>query len=72
MLCMTLFRIIIAIGAPTSSGSKSNGDPATEIYEFRKRQDANFHLGQQKDVVLFPGNTGSGKSTTALFLAAVI
>lgn len=69
IFCLTLFRIIIAIGAQaTDSGSNSNSGLVTAIYKFWKEQDKHFHLGKQKDVVLFLGNTGSGKTTTALFL----
>lgn len=66
IFCLTLFRIIIVIGAKTDTVSNSND--ANAIYEFWKEQDKQFHLGTQKEVVLFLGNTGSGKSTTALFV----
>lgn len=42
--------------------------PASSIMEFWKEQDKHFDLGTQKQVTLLLGSTGSGKSTTTLFL----
>lgn len=61
--------IIIANGVTIGSASDSNDDSVTEIYEFWKQQDKSFHLDKRKDVVLFLGSTGSGKSSTALLVA---
>lgn len=66
IFCLTLF--LNWNGASTGSVPNSNDDAASEIYEFWKEQDKSFHLGKQKDVVLFLGNTGAGKSTEALFV----
>lgn len=70
-ICKLIFAFTVAVisnGATSDSDSDSVTDPVTEIYEFWKEQEKNFHLGEQKDVVLFLGNTGFGKSATALFV----
>lgn len=70
-ICKLIFAFTVAVlanGAAIGPVLDAVNEPVTEIYDFWKEQEKSFHLGDQKEVVLFLGNTGSGKSTTALFV----
>lgn len=66
--CWSLFPLLFLTTVTTQFTTLSS-ESSTSIYDFWKKQDKLFKLGTQKDVLLFLGITGSGKSTAALFIS---
>lgn len=71
MLHFAVYFTTLCALLPALTSSKSiqtRSDSITKIFDFLEQSSKNFTLGEQKDVVVVLGNTGSGKSTLTLLI----
>lgn len=65
---LSILFILIAFSAGKNISPLLSSQSAQEIFDFLNECSKNFILGEQKDVVIVLGTTGSGKSTLTLLL----
>lgn len=68
------FTVLCTVGifiTANNNITQVHSDSVSTLFNFLEESRKNFKLGEQKDVVLVLGNTGSGKSTLTLLLAGV-
>ncbi|XP_037048165.1 uncharacterized protein LOC119082696 isoform X2 [Bradysia coprophila] len=65
-----LYASCILVNA-VKAGNQTGSDSVQKIFDFLDECSKNFILGEQKDVVVVLGNTGSGKSTLTFLLTGV-
>lgn len=65
------FTVLCTVGTFIVANNNTQVHSLSDIFEFLEENSKNFKLGEQRDVVLVLGNTGSGKSTLTLLLTGV-
>lgn len=68
MCRFVLFILCCFIAISVATNDQTDSKSIQAIYDFLEECSTNFTLGEQKDVVVVLGNTGSGKSTVTLLL----
>lgn len=70
--CLYISCILLSTVTDTNQTEiQTDSDSVQKIFDFLDACSKNFTLGEQKDVVVVLGNTGSGKSTLTLLLTGV-